>query len=218
MEALVTGVAGFIGSHLAQVLLADGHQVRGVDCFTPYYDPRAKRRNLEELAGEPGFEFVEADLRVREPSGLLAGVDTVFHLAAQPGVRGSWAANFPEYAEHNLLATQRLLEGVRAAAVRRFVFASSSSVYGEAAHYPTSEDEVTRPHSPYGATRPRPSTCATCTPTTGECLRCRCATSPCTARGSVRRWPSTAWWRRACPPALHAVRHGQPGAGLHVRR
>jgi len=153
VNALVTGVAGFIGSHLAETLLAEGHRVRGVDCFTPYYDPRAKRRNLDELVGESGFEFVEADMRVREPSGLLAGVDTVFHLAAQPGVRGSWAANFPEYAEHNLLATQRLLEGARAGDVRRFVFASSSSVYGEAPHYPTSEDVVPRPHSPYGATK-----------------------------------------------------------------
>jgi UDP-glucuronate 4-epimerase len=153
MHALVTGVAGFIGSHLAQALLAEGHSVRGVDCFTPYYDPRAKRRNLDEVAGEPGFEFVEADLRVREPGGLLSGVDTVFHLAAQPGVRGSWAANFPEYAEHNLLATQRLLEGARNADVGRFVFGSSSSVYGDAPHYPTTEDVVPRPHSPYGATK-----------------------------------------------------------------
>jgi len=153
MHALVTGVAGFIGSHLAEALLSDGHTVRGVDCFTPYYDPELKRRNVVGLADEPGFELVEADLRVREPRGLLAGVDTIFHFAAQPGVRLSWATGFPLYSEHNLLATQRLLEAAKATGVRRFVFASSSSVYGNAPTYPTTEDFKPRPHSPYGATK-----------------------------------------------------------------
>ncbi len=153
MQALVTGVAGFIGSHLAQALLAEGHTVRGIDCFTPYYDVDAKAANLRELADEPRFEFSEADLRVREPSGLLAGMDTVFHLAAQPGVRGSWSTAFPQYNEHNILATQRLLESAKEAGIRRFVFASSSSVYGNAPHHPRTEDMFPRPHSPYGATK-----------------------------------------------------------------
>ncbi len=153
MHALVTGVAGFIASHLAETLLAEGHTVRGVDCFTPYYDPEIKRRNLVGLTDEPGFELAEADLRIREPGRLLAGVDTIFHLAAQPGVRLSWATDFPLYSEHNILATQRLLEAAKVAGVRRFVFASSSSVYGNAPTYPATEDLNPRPHSPYGATK-----------------------------------------------------------------
>jgi UDP-glucuronate 4-epimerase len=153
MHALVTGCAGFIGSHLTDALLAQRVIVRGVDAFTPYYDPACKRANLAGSLAHDGFEFVEADLRTAELAPLLDGIDVVFHLAAQPGVRVSWSDGFPLYVEHNVLATQRLLEGVRERSLRRVVYASSSSVYGNAPRYPTTEDDVPHPHSPYGVTK-----------------------------------------------------------------
>ena len=153
MRALVTGAAGFIGSTLAERLVEQGHVVRGVDCFTPYYDTAAKRANLAGLLEHPLFELAQADLRVRDPAPLLGDVDVVFHLAAQPGVRLSWAEGFALYDEHNILVTQRLLEAAKQAGSPRVVFASSSSVYGNAAEYPTSEDDLPRPHSPYGVTK-----------------------------------------------------------------
>lgn len=153
MRALVTGVAGFIGSHLGERLVEEGHQVRGVDSFTPYYDRLRKAANLAKLTDRRDFELVEADLRVRDLAPMVADVDVVFHLAAQPGVRGSWAENFAVYNEHNVLATQRLLEATRGTAVRRFVYASGSSVYGNASSPPWRESDLPRPHSPYGATK-----------------------------------------------------------------
>jgi nucleoside-diphosphate-sugar epimerase len=152
MHALVTGAAGFIGSSLAEDLLMSGYRVRGVDCFTPYYSAELKRDNLAGLPRDE-FEVVEADLRSCDLGPLLDGIDTVFHLAAQPGVRLSWAEHFSDYADHNIRVTQRLLEGVRARQIHRFVFASSSSVYGNAARCPTREDSRLRPHSPYGVTK-----------------------------------------------------------------
>lgn len=154
MRAFVTGAAGFIGSTLVDRLLGDGHHVRGVDCFTPYYDPAAKRANLVGAIENPAFEFVEADLRVRDPQPLIADVDVVFHLAAQPGVRLSWAEGFRLYDEHNILVTQRLLEAAKATpGLRRVVYASSSSIYGNAPTYPTNETDMPSPHSPYGVTK-----------------------------------------------------------------
>lgn len=153
MRALVTGVAGFIGSHLAEHLLAQGHAVRGVDCFTSYYGRDRKEENLAGLSGRSGFEMVEADLRVRDLTPLVADVDTVFHLAAEPGVRHSWAQQFAIYNEHNVLATQRLLEAARGTGIGRFVYASGSSVYGNAWSQPWRETDLPRPHSPYGATK-----------------------------------------------------------------
>ena len=153
MRALVTGTAGFIGSTLADALLARGDTVRGVDCFTPYYDRSAKEANLTDARERSTFELVEADLRTAEIAPLLGGVDVVFHQAAQPGVRLSWAEGFADYDGHNILATQRLLEAARAAKVQRVVYASSSSVYGNAPTYPTTEDDLPRPHSPYGVTK-----------------------------------------------------------------
>jgi len=149
----VTGAAGFIGSHLADALVAAGHQVVGVDCFTPYYDPAAKRANLAGLRGHPGFELHELDLRTAAIEPLLDDVDTVFHQAGQPGVRLSWDREFHTYVEHNVLATQRLLEAMRRVPVHRLVYASSSSVYGDAERYPTVETDLPRPHSPYGVTK-----------------------------------------------------------------
>jgi UDP-glucose 4-epimerase len=153
MRALVTGAAGFVGSRLAARLLDEGHEVRALDALTPYYDPADKRANLDPLLTRAGFEFSEADLR-DAPLEPLVDVDAVFHLAAQPGVRTSWGERFSDYAGHNVLATQRLLEACRAAArPPSFVMASSSSVYGEAERHPTPEDLLPRPVSPDGVTK-----------------------------------------------------------------
>lgn len=153
MKALLTGVAGFIGSHLAERLVSDGYDVVGVDAFTEYYDRSLKERNLERLLGSPGFRLVEADLTSADLGDLLRDRDVVFHLAAQPGVRSSWGSDFRIYLERNLWATQRLLEAVRDLPLRKFVFASSSSVYGDAERYPTVEGDLPQPISPYGVTK-----------------------------------------------------------------
>ncbi len=151
--ALVTGAAGFIGSHLCQRLERDGWRVRGVDCFTSYYDPAQKERNLASLAGRPRFELRRVDLGTADLAGLFEGVDTVWHLAAQAGVRSSWGRFFADYTAHNINATQRLLEAAVGRGVRRLVCASSSSVYGEAPVYPMPEDGPLQPISPYGVTK-----------------------------------------------------------------
>jgi nucleoside-diphosphate-sugar epimerase len=140
---VVTGAAGFIGSHLTESLLADGHDVVAVDCFTDYYDPREKEENAA------AFDVLRLDLAV-EPLDL-AGADGVFHLAGQPGVR-SFGEAFPLYVRRNVLATQHVLESCARAGVR-LVLASSSSVYGDAETYPTPEDALPRPVSPYGVTK-----------------------------------------------------------------
>lgn len=153
MHAVVTGAAGFIGSTLATRLLDDGWTVSGIDAFTPYYDPSAKRRNVAALVGRPGFQLTEADLTVVAPGPLLDGADVVFHQAAQPGVRTSWADGFAAYDDVNVRATQRLLEAACRQPLLRVVFASSSSVYGNPARVPTQETDPTRPFSPYGVTK-----------------------------------------------------------------
>ncbi|MFM7062742.1 MAG: NAD-dependent epimerase/dehydratase family protein [Actinomycetes bacterium] len=153
MKVLLTGCAGFIGSHTAEALVAAGHSVRGVDSFTDYYDPDRKRANVAGLVGHPAVELVEDDLATADVDALLDGVDAVAHLAGQPGVRASWDAGFAVYVERNVLATQRLLEAARRAGTGRFVYASSSSVYGDAESFPTPEDVVPRPVSPYGVTK-----------------------------------------------------------------
>jgi nucleoside-diphosphate-sugar epimerase len=152
-EALVTGVAGFLGSHLAEALLDRGHAVRGVDCFTPYYGRSLKEANLAGLRSRPGFRFHETDLRSADLSPLVDGVDWIFHQAAQPGVRASWDEGFADYVGHNLLGTQRLLETCRRAGSARVVFASSSSVYGNVPEGEVTEDAPLRPISPYGVTK-----------------------------------------------------------------
>jgi len=151
-RALVTGCAGFIGSHLTDRLLADGAEVVGVDCFTDYYDPALKRANLAGALAHPRFRLLELDLGVAELA-RLPEVEVVFHQAAQAGVRASWGAEFSSYANHNVLATQRLLERYRDTPLERFVYASSSSVYGDAERYPTDEGMLPRPFSPYGVTK-----------------------------------------------------------------
>src|SRR5438105_6502618 len=151
-HALVTGCAGFIGSHLVERLLAEGVRVTGVDAFTPFYDAALKRRNLDAARAHPGFALLELDLGSADLAALPE-VDVVYHQAAQPGVRTSWGAEFATYVNHNVLATQRLLERYRGAPLERFVYASSSSVYGDAERYPTNEEQLPRPFSPYGVTK-----------------------------------------------------------------
>jgi UDP-glucuronate 4-epimerase len=148
---LVTGCAGFIGSHLTDALLARGDEVVGVDAFTDYYARDAKESNLERALGL-GLSLVELDLSRDDLPQLLDNVDGVFHLAAQPGVRGSWGSSFTDYVRDNIVASQRLFE-LAAPKRLRVVMASSSSVYGNAPTYPTSEEASLRPVSPYGVTK-----------------------------------------------------------------
>src|SRR5207302_9744342 len=142
MKYVVTGAAGFIGSHLVEALQLAGHEVAGIDCFTDYYDPAQKEENAA------GFDVARLDLAEDELD--LAGADGVFHLAGQPGVR-SFGPVFADYVRRNVLATQRVLE---AAAGARVVLASSSSIYGDAETYPTPEETSPQPLSPYGITKP----------------------------------------------------------------
>jgi len=153
VRALVTGAAGFIGSHLAERLLAEGADVVGVDCFTDYYGRGQKEANLEPLRAESGFQFLEADLADTNLGALLRDITHVFHLAAQAGVRRSWGRDFPIYTTANLDATQALLEACREKPIERFVYASSSSVYGDHVALPMCEDALPRPVSPYGVTK-----------------------------------------------------------------
>jgi nucleoside-diphosphate-sugar epimerase len=153
LTLLVTGCAGFLGSHLSERLTDAGEDVVGVDSFTDYYSRELKERNLEGLRDRAGFTLFELDLGSDPLGGVLDGVDTVFHLAAQPGVRGSFGASFGRYVHDNVLATQRLLEASGTASVKTFVYASSSSVYGNSLDYPTPEDTRRAPISPYGLTK-----------------------------------------------------------------
>jgi UDP-glucose 4-epimerase len=152
-SALVTGCAGFLGSHLAEALLAAGWRVAGVDCFTGYYARARKEANVAGLRRAPGFRLVEADLAVARLERVLDGIDVVFHLAAQPGVRPSFGAEYRDYLRHNVTATERLLEAAAGHSLEAFVYASSSSVYGDQAVYPVGEDAPLRPLSPYGSTK-----------------------------------------------------------------
>lgn len=153
MRALVTGCAGFIGSHLTESLLDDGYEVVGVDCFNDNYGRPEKLRNLEHARNWDGFDFVPIDLARGQVSDLLDGCNAVFHLAAEPGVRPSWGLRFESYIRNNVQATQHLLEAAAGVPGIRFVYASSSSVYGQAETLPTNEDVVPRPFSPYGVTK-----------------------------------------------------------------
>lgn len=153
MNALVTGAAGFIGSTLSTRLLAQGANVVGLDCFTDFYARDIKARNLAPLVAHPRFTFVEGALQTTDLAAVLDGVTHVFHLAAQAGVRGSWGTQFQTYTSHNVDATQRLLEAVKGRPLTRLVYASSSSVYGDAAIIPMREDSRVQPVSPYGVTK-----------------------------------------------------------------
>jgi nucleoside-diphosphate-sugar epimerase len=152
-STLVTGCAGFLGSHLCEALVSAGHSVMGVDCFTDYYSRWQKESNLAALRSAPGFQLVEADLGEARLEPLLEDVDVIFHLAAQPGVRMSFGQSMDAYLRHNIHATQRLLQAAAGRDLKAFVYASSSSVYGAQGVYPAREDAVLRPLSPYGATK-----------------------------------------------------------------
>ena len=219
MRALITGCAGFIGSHLTESLLADGVEVIGVDCFNDNYGRSEKLRNLRCFADWEAFEFVPIDLARGDLDDLVAECDVVYHLAAQPGVRPSWGQRFESYVRNNVLATQHLLEAASRHPVERFVYASSSSIYGQAERFPTPEDAVPRPLSPYGLTK-----------LSGEHL---CQLYHANVGGPDRR-PALLLGLRAAPAPGHGVQHLLPGgdrgradrglrrraadAGLHLRR
>jgi nucleoside-diphosphate-sugar epimerase len=153
MKALVTGAAGFIGSHLTAALLDRGAAVVGLDCFTDYYARATKEKNLEENTLREQFRFVENSIAGADLPTLLDGVTHVFHLAAQAGVRKSWGKDFATYTVNNVEATQILLEACVGRSIERFVYASSSSVYGDAVAIPMREDALPQPLSPYGVTK-----------------------------------------------------------------
>ena len=153
MKALVTGAAGFIGSHLTSALLDRGADVTGLDCFTDYYPRVIKEANVAVNAARPGFHFIHGSLQHADLEALLDGKTHVFHLAAQAGVRKSWGADFRVYTELNVDSTQRLLEACAGRPLHRFVYASSSSVYGDNVSMPMREDALPQPVSPYGVTK-----------------------------------------------------------------
>ncbi len=154
-RSLVTGAAGFIGSHLCQRLLQGGHDVVGLDCFTDYYPRSAKESNLKNLQADLRFHFVEADMVKADLKPLIEDRDYIFHHAAQAGVRKSWGKDFKTYVRNNIDATQRLLEAVIESdgQIKKLVYASSSSVYGSDGPLPMREDAHLQPLSPYGVTK-----------------------------------------------------------------
>lgn len=153
MKCIVTGAAGFVGSHLADRLLADGHEVIGIDCFTDYYPRELKEANIAAALAHPRFTFLQEDLNRMDLPAVLSEGDLIFHQAAQAGVRASWGESFEIYTSMNVMATQRLLEACKQKRPRRFVYASSSSVYGDTDKLPQHEDDHPRPISPYGVTK-----------------------------------------------------------------
>ena len=153
MKALVTGAAGFIGSHLTGALLDAGASVIGVDCFTDYYARSVKEANLATVGDRPGFTFVEAAVQNADLKSLLEGTTHVFHLAGQPGVRKSWGRDFDVYTRDNISATQRLLEALVGLPIEKYVYSSSSSVYGNHLPLPLQEDANAQPVSPYGVSK-----------------------------------------------------------------
>ncbi len=153
MKALVTGAAGFIGSHLCEYLLKNGVRVVGVDNFMDYYPISMKEANIAGMMRDKGFEFVEADILTVDLSKMLDRVDIIFHEAAQAGVRASWGESFKIYSDNNVLATQVLLEACKASPIQKFVYASSSSVYGDTTDLPMRESSLPRPISPYGVSK-----------------------------------------------------------------
>jgi UDP-glucose 4-epimerase len=153
MKALVTGVAGFVGSHLCEYLIKKGLGVVGVDNFMDYYHRSIKEANIAGMRKDQNFEFVEASLLEVDLPELLDGIDVVFHQSAQAGVRASWGQTFKIYSDNNILATQMLLEACRESPVKKFVYASSSSVYGDTKDLPMRESSMPCPVSPYGVSK-----------------------------------------------------------------
>ncbi|MBI5167589.1 MAG: NAD-dependent epimerase/dehydratase family protein, partial [candidate division NC10 bacterium] len=154
-KSIVTGVAGFIGSHLAERLLQEGHRVLGIDSFLDSYPRALKEANLQSLSSHPSFSFLEGSLLELDLRSILEGADYVFHQAALAGVRTSWGKSFKTYLDNNVLSTPRLLEAAREGikGLKRIVYASSSSIYGDLKELPLKEDCQPQPHSPYGVTK-----------------------------------------------------------------
>lgn len=153
MKCLVTGAAGFIGYHLSKRLINEGYEVIGIDCFVDYYPRALKERNIKDLKKREEFKFIEANLVSIDLGELISDVSYIFHQAAQAGVRASWGENFSIYSDNNILVTQRLLEASIHSGIKKFVFASSSSVYGDTKDLPMRETSILRPVSPYGVTK-----------------------------------------------------------------
>lgn len=150
MKSLITGCAGFIGSHLADKLLEEGHEVIGIDCFTDYYPRSVKEKNIKSALESENFTFIEKDIiEIND----FPEIDYVFHQAAQAGVRASWGRSFEIYTRNNILATQKLLEYYKDRSIKKFIYASSSSVYGNVDKLPIREDAPKNPFSPYGVTK-----------------------------------------------------------------
>lgn len=153
MKALVTGAAGFIGSYLSEYLIKKGLRVVGIDSFVDYYARSIKESNIADMTKDEQFEFIEGSLLEVDLSKLLDGVDVVFHQAAQAGVRASWGQSFKIYTDNNILATQVLLEACKESPVKKFVYASSSSIYGDTRDLPMRESSLPYPVSPYGVSK-----------------------------------------------------------------
>ena len=153
MKCLVTGAAGFIGSHLSQKLLKEGYSVIGLDSFTDFYSQKLKKINLSPLLNENNFEFLHGDINNIDTDSLVQRVDCIFHLAAQAGVRTSWGHRFSDYTRNNIEATQNLLEAARGSRIQNFIYASSSSVYGTCTDLPWKENSPLFPFSPYGVSK-----------------------------------------------------------------
>lgn len=153
MRIIVTGAAGFIGSHLAERALLEGHSVIGIDSFTDYYPRVFKEQNIETCRRNPEFKLVEMNIVDADLDSIFTGADVIFHLAAQAGVRSSWGDQFRIYSDTNVLGTQRILESARRAGVARIVYASSSSVYGDVDVFPMHESVTPQPVSPYGVSK-----------------------------------------------------------------
>lgn len=153
-KSIVTGAAGFIGSHLVEALLKRGEEVIGIDEFNDYYNPTIKRKNIAHLQNHPRFTLVEGNIQFLDWKTLLKNVDVIYHQAAQAGVRTSWGEGFRAYTERNINSTQVLLEAAKdTPSLKRLVFASTSSVYGDAETLPTHEEICPKPVSPYGITK-----------------------------------------------------------------
>lgn len=154
MKHLITGSAGFIGSNLAKKLLAEGEEVIGIDCFTDYYARELKENNIKEILNNPNYTFLEKDLLKTDLKELIKDVDYIYHQAAQAGVRSSWGEDFEIYNQNNILLTQKLLEAVKESRqLKKFVYASSSSVYGDTDQIPMTEKQRLQPVSPYGVSK-----------------------------------------------------------------
>ena len=152
--SVVTGAAGFIGSHLTEALLSRGDRIVGIDHFNDYYSPELKRQNIASFVNHPNFQLIEGDIQFLDWNLLLKDVEVVYHQAAQAGVRASWGSSFRSYTERNISATQVMLEAAKDAKnLKRFVYASTSSIYGNAETLPTSELVSPQPVSPYGITK-----------------------------------------------------------------